>query len=414
MMNNRSTIAIDFQRNILQKKICFSYIILFLSIVPIIKPSLPALQVLLGNQLGSSISSILSIWSILSFFFISVYYFLSRTKPTILFSCAILLCISLFASNFLNDSLSIQSIGPFICNIILIFGLSDIYKKKIDAYIYTWYVVLTFYMIINSWTMYIYYPKGIYIGGMQENNSNYYLFALDNVSFLYSMCGLFLGDVLCQLRIIKRNLHYVIYAFILFAYVYVQAGTAIAILVLYVFFSTLLRTRASKIFTYPNCLIFMSVSFSFIVILNSVGIFEPLLDLINKDMTFSGRTYIWSSAIKGLYEGHLLFGFGNDPNVVPHVLSIYGPRWLIGIGHLHNVCMQFLFNGGVIALLLFVLILLAPLLCVSHCKNDRLYNLIVCQFFLTWLAYMFEYRLETYTFWLIPIMLFNINYIKEK
>lgn len=413
-MNNHSEIVTDFRRYFFQIKIYPSYILILLSLIPIIKPSLPALHTLFGNQLGSSISSFFSIWNLLSFLFVCVYYLLSRTKPTILFGCVVLLCISLWASNFLNDSLTIQSIGSIVCNIVIIFGLADIYRKKINDYIHAWYVILTFYMIINSCTMYIYYPKGMYIGGLQLNNSNYYLFALDNVSFLYSMCGLFLGDILCQICIVKRKLHYTMYAFILFAYVYVQAGTAIAILALYVIFYILLLTRASKIFIYPNCLICMFISFSFIVVLNSVGIFQPLLNLIGKDITFSGRTYIWSSAITGLENGHLLFGFGNGSNVVPHILSSYGPRWLIGIGHLHNICMQFFFNGGIIAVLLFILILLTPLLCVPNYKNYRLYNMIVCQFFLTWLAYMFEYRLESYTFWLIPIILFNINYIKGK
>lgn len=269
-------------------------------------------------------------------------------------------------------------------------------------------------MILNSITMYIYYPNGIYIGGLQENNSNYYLFALDNVSFLYSMAGLFLGDILCQTRSISCKLHYIIYIFILFAYVYVQAGTAIAILVIYTIFRLLQITRIRKIFIYPICLVFMFMSFLFIVILNSVGIFRPLLNLIHKDLTFSGRTYIWSSAIAGLQNGHLLFGFGTDSTVIPHVLSTYGPRWLIGIAHLHNICMQFLFTGGLISLLFFVLVLLVPLFYTSKLQNYKLYNLIVCQLVLTWLAFMFEFRFETYTFWLIPIILFNINYIEVK
>lgn len=405
--------------NLFRTKIVFRNILLLFVIIPFLQPTEDALSALFGRNYAHLFSRLLVLWNYISIvicIILFIYYSFKRHfKIQTITYVAVLLCGCLFVCTLFNGEFSFGYLIPIICNIICIFVLANIWSDlNFKDYIRCWYYYITFWMLINSFSMYIYYPYGVYTGGLGENNNNYYLFGLDNVSFLYSLAGLFLGNILYyDSRRTKKIAYYFSYFFIMFSYIYVQAGTALVIIFMYVLAVLLLRCHCSFLFKYSYCILFCGISFIFIVILNSLGFFEPLLNLIGKDPTFSGRTTIWATELKSLANNHLFYGYGVIQNNVQYILTLFGPPWLVNIGHLHNVVMHFLFIGGIPAAIIFLVLWINSLSTTKNHSNTKYVQLLIVQACLWWLTFMFEYRLEVYLFWIIPICIYYSSLLQK-
>ena len=71
--------------------------------------------------------------------------------------------------------------------------------------------------------------------------------------------------------------------------------------------------------------------------------------------------------------------------------------------------MEYLYKGGLLGLSLFVMIVLEPLPAMTRCKGNRMAQLLCVLFALSWLVYMFEYRINTPEFWILPMLLYNVE-----
>lgn len=109
----------------------------------------------------------------------------------------------------------------------------------------------------------------------------------------------------------------------------------------------------------PNMKVFglaAVVSWFAVVVLRRIDIFQHfIVDVLQKDMTFSGRTIMWDSAFDTIFQSPFLGqGFGS-----------YLTYWNINnpflqVSHCHNAFVDAMYKGGVLALLaLIVLIVIA-------------------------------------------------------
>lgn len=81
-------------------------------------------------------------------------------------------------------------------------------------------------------------------------------------------------------------------------------------------------------------------------LLNNIPIINSFItETLNKDLTFTGRTFIWNKSLFFIKNNFLGYGRGNNL-----LLNYFN-----GINECHNIFLQVLLDGGIISLILFLL-----------------------------------------------------------
>ena len=384
---------------------------------PFVTPTSEGISVLFGVSIGSKIATLLKYYRYFSYIIILVYFFLRLYKneknnflPGASAFIVFLLCSALLVSTLHSNTSELKNNLITISGILFLFLFSSCFPgNAFLIFIRAGYIWLTGTMLLNSCCMYIYYPNGMYQSGFMDTNKNYYLYGLDNVCFMYSLAGCSLGLIY---RFAKGRISTSLicsYAFIFGAYYYTKAGTAMAIITILAFFVLILSFYNLPIINYTLTLIISCISFFSICLLNTLGVFNGALALIGKDATFTHRTEIWAAVFASI-KNHLLFGFGLSDSVMHLELGMATrSAYMANIGHVHNVVLEFLFRGGLLAVAIFVLFLFYPIKSMSQNKTTKIAQLLCGLFLLLWLTCMFEFRLGTLTFWLLPICIYNID-----
>lgn len=383
----------------------------------IIKPAKEALTAILGNAIGGAIYYFLKIGNycvlmlLLGWFLYSIVA--KRRKVSMPTYCMLFYTIVLLYSTIRMGSYSLIYLFELLGSGIAFFILFDMMgDRKIIDCIRGIYYYLTAAMLLNSISIYICYPDGVYT--IANGNSNYYLYALDNVGFLYEIAALSLGVVYHMCREHKIPLGtFIIHVVILGAYFYSRAATAMVVAFCAVLFiltyKILCKLKLIKFFSFKTVVIASAITFFVVVILHSVSAFSWLFDLIGRDLSFSSRTSIWAAALN-IWREHWLLGVGTSGSVINSYLHMggLGAAWGTGIGHLHNIVLEVLFDGGVAALFFFIGIMICPYRKMQYANNHIIAKVLCVFFFLQWLSVTFDFRMGTYTFWLIPIMMYHV------
>lgn len=383
---------------------------IFFLLLPVLKPTFGALSALFGESTADLMYSCLRLYNyvvvtITLFLFVRKKAWRKSWSTLIVF----LLSFVLTASSIKMGNTSYNYFYEVFGNIMIIFLLGNIYSyKNIYYYIEAAYYYLTILMLLNSASILLYYPEGMYASG---TNTNYYLFGLDNVGFMYTLAGFFMGQLYHVLKEKNPSIKfYIIYALISSVYIYVGTGTGTVVIFACVVLSILYHMDLLRKVNIRLTILICVIAYISIVVFQSLGIFEWLLRFIDKSVTFNGRTYIWAAMFRALPE-HLWTGFGISTEITGDYLSKYGMglNWLEGIGHLHNIVLEFLFRGGIVGLLLFVLFWISVQKNMERYDHSRIASLLCVQMILQWLTCMFEYRIDTYTFWLVPMCMCEIS-----
>ena len=396
--------------NISNIKIRKSVLFLMMMIIPTLRPEALALSTVMGGDVAKFLVKVLTFWNLLSIVFSLMLLLccLSKRKKIQLHTWLIIaLCLSMTISTIKMGSWNIKDIWKTFGNYIMISILASLFcGNKYIFFLQAWYYLITFWMVINSATIFIYFPNGMYHSGIDYN---YYLFALDNVSFLISMIGFFIGYAYNLLKYGRLKLSFLLfYAFIALSYFYCKAGTGRAISICCVMVLLFYRINLFKILDYSKLLILMFGIFFVIVILRSVSWATWLLDLIGKDLTYNGRLDIWFAASYALKKS-LLLGYGISTDIARKSIQMAGIGWISEIGHFHNIVFEFLVKGGMIGFFIFTLMLYLPRKKMSLCKNSSIVAGANFLFLLIWISFMFEYRLTLYSFWVVVFTFYNFK-----
>ena len=154
-----------------------------------------------------------------------------------------------------------------------------------------------------------------------------------------------------------------------------MSGTGIGsycVMLLYVVFIHKTKLREKLV----NMKTLLIAYFGCTLLIVYAGMIPPLRhviqEILHKDITFSGRTYIWESCIK-MISYHPFIGYGN-----------FDSGWIIkwnGImRNAHNLFFDILIQGGIILLLGYLLFLLTVFITASDKKNKKSQLLLVMLF----------------------------------
>lgn len=223
-------------------------------------------------------------------------------------------------------------------------------QKNPELYFQSSIFTLLVLFSINFITIIKYYPIGMYkldyvIGDLyfmgHDNSMIYNLIPLCSLSFIYSY--------------VKKKKFWTVIsmysiALSLVSEIYVKSATGIiAIFVLILMLIIIDKKLLNKILN-PKTLFILFIVLTFsVVILKVQNYFSWLfVNILGKDLTFTGRTYLWDYALSMIKE-KLFLGYGMGVEVVGN-----GHTY----PHAHSLLLDLLFKGGIMALLFFCILLL--------------------------------------------------------
>lgn len=406
-------------KSIIISKRALSY---FLLIMFMLRPAKPALQVLLGSTFGVILNAILKGGDYIIIASVLVYAIITKSirRKRILTAQAWMICSFigvLVISTIKNGSqnnirIYYEYLGNIFCTVYL-YQKARTDRWNFLAFLQGTALFLTFAMLLNSFSIYMYYPNGMYIldDGVSGNN-NYYLYSLDNVGFIISLCSFAISAVYGQLssKKIKHNIIFM-YLFIFSAYFYCKAATAILVVVMLLTALILYRIGWLKVLDYKVMLFICIISFIFITSIQSFSSFDWIFTLLGKNSLLGGRLRIWNAAFNGWLDNFWL-GIGIDSNVTSTVLYQHGfvtAGWGNYIGHAHNIIFEVLLKSGLIGTICFIGQLL---LCYKGMMLNRKSNIaqfLCVMFLLFWITSLLDYRIEQIGGWILIMFLYDIE-----
>lgn len=392
----------------INKNVFIAAIMLF----PIIKPDENSLAFLIGADLARLYMMFMTFWNyiniIICFCWFSYDVLRKKIRISKLTKLVLLLSSILVIATLREFTYDASYIIKLIGNLLLLFFLANIYtENKFLFFIKACCGYLTMLSIFNAITIYIYSP-GTY-------RESYYLLGLDNMGFIIALHAFFAG-MICN--IVEKNTIQlklgILYVFIFGAYIYCKSGTAIMISCMLVLVLIFYKSNVMNIITYKKTILIICIIFLTVTLMPNTYIWQTISNMMGKGSTFSGRTIIWLAMFSVLPK-HLVIGFGVEPEVTQHYIGLYpSGGWLNGIGHMHNIVLEFLFRGGIVGVVFFLLIWLGCIEKMEKFKSEIIYKVLCLQFLFTMVACMFEFRMDTYTFWILPICLYEIEALNNK
>ena len=223
------------------------------------------------------------------------------------------------------------------------YGLRFYYKNIT----FSLYKVLCILTIINFYTI-IKYPNGWFKSSNYENN---WFFGYDNTHIFMYLPTLMIMFINRELNKKKLKIFDIIIFLIITYCVYycMSANTVVAytIFIIYLIFRKIFDN--SHIFNAKNYFIVFIAIFFGIVIFRIQNVFSWLIvDILNKDLTFTHRTTIWDTTIE-LIKKHWILGYGKEPvEIVAYKLG------KSTFTHAHNTLLDITYKYGLIGLSSFI------------------------------------------------------------
>lgn len=163
-------------------------------------------------------------------------------------------------------------------------------------------------------------------------------------------------------------------------------------MVIYALFIICLYFRYLKFFRFfsPGLSIVTNIGVTVLVIFFRIqNLFRYFIEnILHKDLNFSARTIIWTSAIKNILKKPFIgYGFGDKGRLAIN-LNIHG-----GYSFSHNIFLEILIEGGCLAFLLYICIHLIAGSAMRRCKESDLMNVINISLFCLLLMQFSEFAL---------------------
>lgn len=360
---------------IIKKRAILNFLLIFFLLKP---TGLDALTII-GNKL-------MNIFRLFSMLYILIVYFLLILRPKIkinnfLFLLIVMDIMSIVVCVF-NDNSPYNAI-VYWQSIISLIMLYEVNNNKSD-FLNSVTLVLEIYVIFN----FIYILLNIFNG----SDILYFLLGQKNMIILYTFPLIFLEyyGLLFQ----RTNLFYkfMILVISFFTSFFVQSATSmIAYLILasylflknnYLFINFFKKIKAKH-------LLFISVTFFILIIVFQIQNYAAnfIVEFLGKDITFTGRTYIWENVINCIKSNP--WGYGWDKNIYGVKSILIWENYTV-VGHAHNFILNFAYKSGFFSSIVYIIILIMVSRKIDLCNNSKLNILSKIGFFTFLIITTFE------------------------
>ena len=245
---------------------------------------------------------------------------------------------------------------------------------------------------------------GDVVGGMLQDaggGQNWYFLKHDNGSIYYFIpiiVMLFYYSIFHNKKAFKYFLAYA--AFILYMFIYKMAATAMVVSVFMVASLLYMYIRRKKkhplpysLFNYKSAIIIGFASEIVPMIIAGGAMAISITSFLGKSSSF-GRISIWVNSLYYILQNPIA-GLGIEEDIVTTMK--------IGINHCHNLIVQNLYMGGIIAMFLFIMILVRYRPKRTNQFKTAIFSVGIIGFFVT-------ASMDWYFYYPLPMSLFIFNY----
>ena len=301
-------------------------------------------------ELNALFQRIYTIIMLLSAVYLATYYIRNRIKPANITAFILLLQAWLLISTILNHGLVSSMVIKFIKFFVLCMTV-DYYSNDISRLVRCLMLHFEIYIYLNL-ISYIIFPSGLvtrsnYAGGV----SSEWILGWHHYFKIWFIPALLVAWYYRD-YFKKSSRCYLLTAAIIVTESFWGASTGLTGAILYLLL--LLVPWFKRILTPMRAMVLAGFLIISIVFLQQYDYLNFLLSRVYSDnLDFSGRLTIWTSAIRAIQRSPLI-GYGSRSASVD-VVSILGlGEWA---SHCHNHILQIMFMGGIVALVLFILMI---------------------------------------------------------
>ena len=313
-----------------------------------------------------AVSSIIyNCWKILLFVatFVSVFLYILKNKITLRWFVLVLASFSYFFLSLMfgDESATLTHCAGGFCRIVgiatlLEYGLEKNEQKTLQSFL----IAASIMCLINYISFIAYYDV---VGGMKQGygaygfnyqtKQNWFFFTHDNGTIFYYLPFL----AILWYYAFKYVKGFPYFAFlctlaVVIMYIFLWSATAMVVTALFLIAMMLcMKKEIRKKVSRCNYLavVFCGLAFcALVVFMNVSGSFEQFASIFQKSGTTNSRAKIWQLSIQYFTQNPLIgVGLGTDETNFVR----------IGINHCHNVILQLLYSGGIVATVFFALFL---------------------------------------------------------
>jgi len=303
------------------------------------------------------------IWSVLLFFTSKMYYI--RTNWILYAFMIWILLTSLFNGTSLDEV--IKLIYPIFSSVVLTQYIIEKDKKKGLVALAIFFAI---FMLIEAISALTHCFGDVYVGAWQ---GNYFFGIRVNVCFLlpyaiglnllYSKIDKKKGNFFWGLTLIC-SIYFVIYESVSTSIVTI-AVILVGLLILHLY-------RFRKELLKPTIAVLIFLCAGFALIGSRAEIFRWLLvDILQEDITLSGRTLLWKQAFEYLQGLHWIYGYGYKHNFQ------FTISWWFASDHPHNEYLEMLFCYGVIGLGIYIKMVVKQFQAVWNINNREVRDIML-------------------------------------
>lgn len=349
-----------------------------------------------------SISTIFNILQIISFLIITLMYFKTKNKskmPIYIFIFQLIILLSTFLNN--GDMRSCISATINIMGLIMItdHGINNNTKSFLSSILFIFEILI----LINLITIFA-FPNGMYINATSRTTENWFL-GYDN-SHIFIIMPALITSIVYSLFIKNKIIFRTVFLFIIsiitiFTRWPATGVTVMIIFIMYIIFSKLINK--SKILNIKTYITISIVSFFSIIVFRLQNLFSFfIVDFLKKDLTFTGRTYIWDYVLEFIKAKPLL-GYGIENKLVRYYKTTHHRSF-----HAHNQFLEMAYQGGIVLVVAFIFIIFKTSKELYKYKTTKMSNVLSFCLFLYLILMLTEVCDLIYLFFIIVIS-FNIN-----
>lgn len=348
----------------------------------------------------SEISLINNIYNICQcIVFLIVLIMIAKRKMKILHYTAIITAMEVLIifSSFLNNSdysgAIINSMQTITMCILIDYGFSKDAKKFLKYLL----LILEVIVVLNFITILL-FSDGI-------NSTYMWLLGKKNTHFTIIFPTLILSVLYSYINSKKILLRTIIIVTISTISVFLlKSSTSELAICMFIFFIIFAKFfEKNSILNLKLYYIISIILFFLIIIFRLQDLFSFIIvDIIGKELSFTGRTKIWDSAIK-FVKSHFILGYGNE-------LEMFRTAKFhtIEATHCHNMILEILYQGGIFLLGLFIYLLSILEKEIKKYENTRIGKFFAWCIFIYLTVWLTEvHQFETFL-WVFSIF-FNIN-----
>ena len=342
-----------------------------------------------------NIGNIINILRIFICMWCLFYFLLRRCKIDkfilfiILFYCSLLFSTFYFNQSYVNLIYEFASILSWI----VLFKINMLDNK--DKFLTTLENTFFIFLLINFITI-ILFPGGFYLNS-SGYSGNYFL-GYDNnlITYIFPALALsFTNSLNKNGKIVLKSIFLLIISFCSIIFTWSATGIVSMVIMIVLF---LVYTINKKDFPIKKYIVVALILFIGIVFLRFQNIFSFIIEgWLKKDLTFTGRTYIWDIFISEIKKS-ILIGHG-----------IVDSKYLIltlNAGHAHNYFLQILYQGGLLTLSMFLGFFFSAINKVKNCNEKKYVGIVI-------FAYLISFIFEAYSLTNMFIIVLLIAYYYE-